>query len=70
MNTYKVILEYCDTLDCENYTYTVFGRNEDDALYAAREELNREVNFADDWFDEPLESKIVSIEMIDPMTIL
>lgn len=70
MNTYKVILEYCDTLDCENYTYTVFGRNEDDALWAAKDELKREVNFADTWFDEQLECRIVSIEMIDPLTIV
>lgn len=70
MNTYKVILEYCDTLDCENYTYTVFGRNEDDALWAAKEELNREVNFAESMFDEPVECKVVNIEMIDPLTIM
>lgn len=70
MNTYKVILEYCDTLDCENYTYTVFGRNEEDALWAAKDELNREVNFADDWFDEQPDAKLISIEMIDPLTIL
>lgn len=70
MNTYRVILEYCDTLDCENYNYIVFGRNEEDALWAAKDEFNREVNFADDWFDEQLDCKVVSIEMIDPLTIM
>jgi len=71
MNAYLVTLKYTDAIDTDVFEYTVFGRNEDDAIFAAKDELNREINGGGYWYDEDIAfAEIVSVEMIDPMTIL
>jgi hypothetical protein len=70
MNAYKVVLRYLDTLGEEDYSYTVFGRNEDDAIWAAKDALRGEINFEGDWNDDPVDAAVLTIEMIDPESIL
>jgi hypothetical protein len=70
MNAYKVVLRYVDTLGEEDYSYTVFGRNEDDAIWAAKDALRGEINFEGDWNDDPVDAAVMTIEMIDPESIL
>jgi len=70
MNAYKVVLRYVDTLGEEDYSYTVFGRNEDDAIWAAKDALKGDINSDGDWNEDAMDAKVVTIEMIDPESIL
>lgn len=43
MDRYQITLEYCDWEDCSQFTFTVYGRTINDAIYAAKSSLYLQV---------------------------